>query len=406
MKPIPIITSFDDQDAYKFFMQYAVLRHYPEAKVRYSLIFRDPSIEFPPGFSEVLQEQVRFFEQIRFTAEIESHLAGKIPWFGQDYLEYLRSYRFDPDEVTIRQNNGKLDITIEGYWHKAILWEVPLMACISELYFQTKKISDAIDVNIPRWESKFREFASLHINVIEFGTRRRKSKKVQEKVIEWFIQTAPRTIIGTSNVMFARKFGIPASGTQAHEWFMFHAAKFGVHSATKTALDKWIETYRGALGIALTDTYTTEVFFREFDLFYSKLFDGIRQDSGDPIAFARKAIRHYLEKNIVLPNGMIPKILVFSDSIDSCARMSAIENETQNRIFSVYGIGTWLTNDITGADGSRVKPLNMVIKMTEAQPDGKSAFVKCFKLTDDIEKRTGDPETIRKSVENQLNHFL
>ncbi|MEI7981800.1 MAG: nicotinate phosphoribosyltransferase [Bacteroidota bacterium] len=399
MKILPIITSFDDQDAYKFSMQYAVLKHYPEAKVKYTFIPRDQTISFLPAFADALQEQVRSFRDMRFTSEIEEHLVRKIPWFDTSYVEYLRRYRFDPDEVKIHQSHGILNITVEGFWHRTILWEVPLMACISELYYQSSEIPDAIDLNIPRWEAKFRAFASIPITVIEFGTRRRKSKRVQEKVIETFLQTAPGVIQGTSNVMFARKFGIPASGTQAHEWFMFHAARFGPLMANKRALEKWVETYRGALGIALTDTFTTDIFFRDFDLFFSKLFDGLRHDSGDPVVFVRKAIRHYLDKKIVLPDGLIPKTLVFSDAIDNFDKITTIEKAIGNRIFSVYGIGTWLTNDITGNDGVRIKPLNMVIKMTEAQPFETSAKIQCFKLTDSSEKHTGDPEMIRKYLD-------
>ncbi|MCK9204757.1 MAG: nicotinate phosphoribosyltransferase [Bacteroidales bacterium] len=398
MKFPSIITDFDDQDAYKFFMQYAVLKFYPEAKVKYSLIVRDPAIEFPPGFGELLKEQIHCFEEIQFTGEIEGYMTRKNPWFDAAYIEYLRAFRFDPDEVKIRQTGGKLDVIIEGFWHKTILWEVPLMACISELYYRISGIPDAVGPNSSRWEEKFRHFASMHIAVIEFGTRRRKSKLVQEKVIGLFLKTAPETIKGTSNVMFARKFAIPASGTQAHEWFMFHAARYGVRMATKMALEKWVETYHGALGIALTDTFTTDVFFRDFDLFFSKLFDGIRQDSGDPVIFAHKAIAHYQDKKIILPNGLIPKTLVFSDAIDTFEKISNIENAVRNKIFSVYGIGTWITNDIIGNDGIRIKPLNMVIKMTEAKPDEASGWIPCFKLTDSPEKLTGQPNIINNYI--------
>ncbi|MEI6457173.1 MAG: nicotinate phosphoribosyltransferase [bacterium] len=403
MEISPIISSFDDQDAYKFFMQYAVLKHYPGAKVRYTFILRDQTIEFPAGFAEELQKQVCCFEDIRFTSEVEEHMRRKIPWFDHSYMEYLRSYRFNPDEVKIHQSQGKLSIQVEGFWHQTILWEVPLMACISELYYRLNDVDDFIEQNIPRWEAKFGRFESMKIAVIEFGTRRRKSKKVQEKVIETFLRAAPATIKGTSNVMFARKFGIPASGTQAHEWFMFHGARSGAELATRTALEKWVETYHGALGIALTDTYTTDVFFREFDLYFSKLFDGLRHDSGDPVVFARKSIQHYLDKQIVLPGGLIPKTLVFSDSIDHFDKISNIENMVQNRILSVYGIGTWITNDIIGDHGIRVKPLNMVIKMTEAQPFGRSDYFPCVKLTDCPEKRTGDANAIME-YEAGLSH--
>ncbi len=386
-----VITDFDDQDAYKFFMQYAILKHYPEAKVRYALILRDPAIVFPANFDRELQNQVDQFSNLRFSPEIELSLTGKIPWFDDDYIDYLRKYTFNPAEVTIHQNGGTLAVVIEGFWHSAILWEVPLLACISELYYHMNRVPDDIEDNIPRWEEKFRSLASLGIAVIEFGTRRRKSKEVQEAVIRNFLQSAPATVKGTSNVMFARRFSIPASGTQAHEWFMFHAAQSSPLLANKRALEKWVDTYRGGLGIALTDTYTTDVFFREFDLLLSKIFDGIRHDSGDPVVFSQKAIEHYYNKRIVLPNGIVPKTLVFSDGIDHPGKIKAIENAVRDKIFSVYGIGTWLTNDIHLADGRRVTPLNMVIKMTHAKPDPSSPWIPCVKLTDSPEKVTGDP---------------
>lgn len=393
-----IITDFDDQDAYKFFMQYAVLKHYPEAKVRYAFILRDPGITFPEGFAGNLKRQVERFNEIRFTPEIEHSMMLRIPWFDREYFNYLRNYRFDPDEVKIHQDKDHLTLVIEGYWHSTILWEVPLLACISELYYTMQRIPDEIEGNIHRWDEKFKRFATLGISVIEFGTRRRKSGNVQQEVIRRFLQTAPGTIKGTSNVMFARRFNIPASGTQAHEWFMFHAAQSGPLQANQRALGKWVETYKGALGIALTDTFTTDVFFREFDLLLSKIFDGIRHDSGDPVRFAQKAIEHYRDKKIVLPNGWIPKTLVFSDGIDDPGKIEAIENAIRNKIFSIYGIGTWLTNDIRSADGTRVTPLNMVIKMTHAKPDPSGPWIPCVKLTDCPEKITGDPDKVDEYI--------
>ncbi len=385
----PYITDFGDQDVYKFYMQYAVLRHYPEALVTYSLILRDTEIRFPDGFAAALRDQVAGFASLRCSGTMIECLFAKVPCFDRSYAGYLERYRFNPGEVTVGQEGGALSVTIHGPWHSAILWEVPLLATISELYYSMTRIPDDTAVNTPRWEEKFRNFDAMKLAVIEFGTRRRKSKAVQEAVIDAFIRVAPAAIKGTSNVMFAMQFGIPVIGTQAHEWFMFHAARYGVENANATALDKWVDTYRGALGIALTDTYTTDDFFSHFNLFHSKLFDGLRQDSGDPVAFAGKAINHYLRQQIVLPNGMIPKTLVFSDSIDSLDKLARIEAATHQRIFTSYGIGTWLSNDIVLRDGSPVKPLNMVIKMTAASPDGRSPAVPCFKLTDSPEKQTG-----------------
>ena len=389
----PIITDFDDQDVYKFFMQYAVFKKYPEAQVEYELILREDII-FPKGFAKQLKKQVSSFKRLKFTKEIEEHLLRKLPWFDYTYIHFLRAYQYDPTEVMITQIGGKLQIKIRGFWTKTILWEVQLMACISELYSIMMGIPDFININVPRWEIKFQKFAELDIKVSEFGTRRRKSKAVQEEAIRTFLRVAPQVITGTSNLMFARKFDIKAHGTQAHEWYMFHAAKYGVQMANRMGFGRWVDVYHGALGTALSDTYTTDVFYRDFDLFYSKLFDGVRQDSGDPIAFAEKTISHYLGMNIVLPQGLIPKTIIFSDSIDSLEKLDAIESTVRKRILSGYGIGTWITFDIVDDTGKKIKHINMVIKMVAAMPDEKIGWRKCVKLSDSNGKHTGDLNTV------------
>ena len=387
-----IITDFDDQDCYKFFMQYAVFKLYPEARVKYSLILRD-NIKFPDGFAEELLLQIEDFKKLKFTKEIEQYFVQKLPWFDNTYIQYLRSYRYDTSEVKITQNGSELKIDIEGLWHKTIMWEVPIMACVSELYFKFNDIPDYIESNISRWKDKFEKFKILNIKVSEFGTRRRKSKKVQEEAIRTFINVAPNVIVGTSNVMFSRKFNIKAQGTQAHEWYMFHAAKYGVQMSNRIGLGKWVDVYHGALGTALSDTYTSNVFYNGFDLFYSKLFDGVRQDSGNPVEFAKKTIAHYRGLNIILPNNLIPKTIVFSDSIDNHEKIEKIEDAVSNKILSAYGIGTWITFDIVDLNEVKIKHINMVIKMTAAMPDEKTGWRNCVKLSDDIGKITGDKKT-------------
>ena len=208
--------------------------------------------------------------------------------------------------------------------------------------------------------------------------------------------------------MFARKYDIKAIGTQAHEWFMFHAAKYGVTMANRVGMGRWVDAYKGALGIALSDTYTTDIFFEGFDLMYSKLFDGVRQDSGVPVIFAKKTIKHYTDKGIILPNGFIPKTIVFSDAINSIVKIETIENIVRNKILSSYGIGTWLSNDVILFNDDRVainssdielevrkaKPLNMVIKMSEALPEGMTKWRNCVKLSDSEGKYTGNVKTV------------
>ena len=400
MKFNPIITEFDDQDTYKFFMQAAVLKHYPNDKVRYKFILRDKTRLFPNGFGDELKEQVEYFKKLKLTKEMEENLRKKLPFFDITYYMYLRSYRYDPSEVTITQNAGEIEIEIEGYWHKTILWEVQLMALISELFFLFTNEEVNLEKTQEMWKDKYTQLSKLNVKISEFGTRRRFSKFIQGKAIEDFIKIAPKTIIGTSNVMFSRIYNIKAIGTQAHEWYMFHATKYGVLMANRIGMGRWVDVYKGALGIALSDTYTTDIFFDNFDLFYSKLFDGVRQDSGSPIEFIYKTIRHYKNKGIIMPNGVIPKTIVFSDSIDSITKIEEIEYTIDGRILSSYGIGTWMSNDVIIINSSdidmeirKAKSLNMVIKMSEAKPDGMG-WKNCVKLSDSKGKHTGNKRTV------------
>ena len=396
----PIITDFDDNDCYKFFMQYAVFKLYPEAMAEYTLILRD-AVKFPDGFADELVRQISYFENLRFTPAIEVNFKRRLPYFDNTYYQWLRGYQYDSSEVTVKQVGTDLHVTVRGYWVRTILWEVPLMATISELYFKFNQVPDFIEINIPRWEEKYRIFATKKIRVSEFGTRRRKSKAVQEEAIRTFIRIAPEVLVGTSNVMFSRLFNIPAHGTQAHEWYMFHAVKYGVQMANRMGLGRWVDVYHGALGTALSDTFTTDVFLRDFDLFFAKLFDGPRQDSGNPVTFAEKMIKHYRDMNITIPitfshgkTAFIPKTIVFSDSIDSHEKIDNIEEAVFEKILSAYGIGVWISFDIVDLAGVKIKHINMVIKMTSAKPDDKMPWGDCVKLSDSTGKHTGNQKTV------------
>ena len=188
---------------------------------------------------------------------------------------------------------------------------------------------------------------------------------------------------GTSNLFLAAKLGTKPIGTHPHEWFMYHGSHFGYRMANALALENWVDVYHGDLGIALTDTFTSENFFRSFDLKYSKLFDGVRWDSGDPLKFTDMAIEHYRSKRID-PGS---KTIVFSDALD-LERIKEIKKHVSGRIHDVYGIGTNLTNDVG------VEPLNMVIKLTAVKPSGYDHFLPAIKLSDSKTKYSGNPDEI------------
>jgi len=375
-----MITSILDTDLYKFTMQNEICALYPNDFVRFDFFNRGKT-QFPDGFAKQLRWCVDSFSQIRLKQDEKEFLKKRCYYLNPVYLDFLESYRFNPDEVVISQEGGDLKICIEGPYYKVILWEVPLMATISQLYFE---MTNQVPSNRSRETNahKFKRLQHIGIRYSDLGTRRRFSYESQHDAIEDSLIINADNFNGTSNVYFAKEFDVNCLGTQAHEGYSFLAAKFGFRMANRIAMEKWVDVYQGNLGIALTDTFTTENFLKAFDTKYAKLFDGVRQDSGDPLHYIDLIIDHYKKLRI----DPTTKTIVFSDSLNNFELIESIHNKCKGRIRDAYGIGTWLTNDVG------VKPLNIVIKLTGVKIDND--WVQAVKLSDNISKNTGDSETI------------
>lgn len=378
-----MIQSILDNDLYKFTMQQAAHILYPHADAEYRFFDRGTTA-FPPGFVHKIRNQVDKMAELRLSRDEKKFLADTCPFLTPAYLDFLESYRYVPGEVTLEQDKDDFSLTVTGPWYRTILWEVPLMALISETYFSLTGLPILDREKIRKINrKKAQTLAANQVSLADFGTRRRYSGANQEDMLRDILDVEGNTLIGTSNVHFARKFKIPPIGTLAHEWFMFHAVLAGYRMANIAAQDAWVRVFRGDLGIALADTYTTDVFLSGFDTLHAKLFDGVRQDSGDPLAFVRKMLSHYKKLHI----DPLCKTIVFSDGLDP-HRAVAIHEKCRGRIKDAYGIGTNLTNDVG------VVPLNMVIKLSKARPGPTDAWQDTVKLSDDKGKRTGTPEEL------------
>lgn len=379
-----ILTSILDNDLYKFTMQHAVSVLFPRAKAQYTFVNRD-NRKFPSGFAEALQHEVNQLKGLRLSDEEKEYLSKACYYLPPTYLDFLHGYRFDPSEVKITQTGTQLEIKAEGYWYRTILWEVPIMALVSELYFQfsdEKPFANKKVIEISR--GKLNKYDNLKIHFADFGTRRRYSLANQELVVSTMKKETKGSFIGTSNVYLAMKYQLIPIGTHAHEWFMFHGAKFGYKLANQLAMDNWVSVYRGDLGIALSDTFTSEAFFKTFDTKLAKLFDGVRQDSGDPIEFAEKVIAHYKSLNI----DPTSKTIIFSDSLNP-EMVEKITVFCRGKVKISYGIGTNLTNDVG------VKPLNIVVKLTATQPENQDEWLPTVKLSDSKGKHLGPADEVQ-----------
>ncbi|MDY3317583.1 nicotinate phosphoribosyltransferase [Riemerella anatipestifer] len=380
------LKSIIDNDFYKITMQNAVVKLFPTARVKYEFINRGKHF-FPEGFADELRKAVDSMAELKLTKEEKLYLQETCPYLDLPYLDFLEGYHYDPSEVKIVQEGNDIRVSVEGLWYRTILWEVPLLALISELHYRMNKMErDSNETVVQNTVEKSKKLNELGVTFAEFGTRRRHSYKVHQLVMEALMEEKGQ-FIGTSNVHFAMKYGVKPIGTHAHEWFMFHAAEYGFKMANQLALEHWVDVYRGDLGVALSDTYTTEVFFRQFDKKFAKLFDGVRHDSGDPIEFAKKTIEHY-ESFGINPNF---KYIIFSDGLN-LEKVEEITKATRGTIGISFGIGTNLTNDVG------LKPMNIVMKLIGVQaPNGE--WIPTVKLSDERGKYTGEPKMIELAKE-------
>ena len=376
----PIIISLLDTDLYKFTMQQCALRQFSNVWVRY--VFKSRNIlNWTYEMHEELLNQIKNFCSIHFNKEELDYLAS-LRFIKRDYIEFLKLYKPLEEHIKALFNNNKLTVEIEGPWYQTILWEIPILSMISEIYYYYSVIKNNKKETIYKQGEKNlkekieNELIPMHeenkgFKFSEFGTRRRFSFNWQDKVIDILKKKIPKScFVGTSNVYFAKKYDILAVGTNAHEYYQVGQAldKVRLAESQKFMLQSWVNEYRGDLGIALSDTLGTDKFLRDFDLYFAKLYDGIRHDSGDPIKWGYKVLNHYENLRI----NPMTKTLLFSDSLDF-ERAYKIYKEFKDKTNVTFGIGTFIMNDFKPI----AKPLNIVMKLQSV--NGKPVA----KLSDD-----------------------
>lgn len=373
-----MVASIIDSDLYKFTTSYAYMKMFPNAVGTMDFNDRDKT-EYTQEFLEELVIEFYKLAGLRFKpAEFTfmSEQTGRfIPCL---YWEWLVSFKFDASKIRVSlDKENHLHIKVTDLLYKATLYEVPILAIVSEL--RNKFLGNKVDMSkvIANLRPKVVLSNQNQLSFSEFGTRRRFSYNVQDQVCNYLADNAS-FLTGTSNCHFAMKYGLKMMGTHPHEWFMFHGAQYGYKNANYLALENWVNVYDGDLGIALSDTYTTDVFLANFSKKHAKLFDGVRQDSGDPYAFVNKVIKRYKELGI----DPTTKTIVFSNALDFPTALQ-IKEYCGNRIRCAFGIGTNLTND-TG-----FKPSNIVMKLTSCSVTEKQKPQECIKISDDLGKHTG-----------------
>lgn len=356
----PIITSLLDTDFYKLTMMQCVFHHFKNTQVRYKFISRRNHIGEKLGSHQNdIQAQINQLCALTFKSD-EIEYLQTLGFFQDDFLNYLKNFQLNTKDITITADNTHFSLEINGSWLETILFEVPILAIISESYTRVFESNELLENAIARLEKKVDYLKFLPRKTLkdfrfsDFGTRRRFSKKWHQYVVEYIYQQIPEYLYGTSNLYLAKNLDIPPIGTMAHEYiqaFQVLAPRLDIHQ--KTALEVWLKEYHGLLTIALTDTINMDSFLKEFTPELARKFRGLRHDSGDPIVWGKKAIDYYEKNNISLKE----KLLVFSDSL-TFEKMVNLYQTFQQAIPVLFGIGTHLTNDFS------LPSLDIVVKLT------------------------------------------
>lgn len=367
-----IIESLLDTDLYKFTMMQAVLHRFPSAEVEYRFRCRTQAQDLHVSAARV-REEIAALCRLRFRPRELKYLRG-LRYLKKDFVEILRIFHLQEDHVQVSEDHNELSIVIRGPWLHTILFEVPVLAIVSELHAESRSGPALLDAGATRLEEKIRLVQGIEdsasFRFAEFGTRRRYSHTWQRRVIERLATALPKNLTGTSNVLFAMELGLVPVGTMGHE-FLQACQALGPRLVDSQcyALEAWAQEYRGDLGIVLTDVIGLDAFLRDFDLYFCKLFDGVRHDSGDPILWGERMLAHYQRMRV----DPLAKTFVFTDGLDMPSAIR-IHEHFRGRTRVSFGIGTHLTNDMG------FKPPDMIIKMTRC--NGQAVA----KISDDPKK--------------------
>ncbi|MBK8766198.1 MAG: nicotinate phosphoribosyltransferase [Burkholderiaceae bacterium] len=366
------IHSLLETDLYKFTMWQAMLHRHPQTQAEYTFVCRNtPAYPLAELAAEVT-EQVRLLCAMRFTYDELAYLRS-LRFLKSDFVDFLSIFQFQQRFIEIRADGDRLSVVARGPQVHVMGFEIYLLAIVNELYFRRLDQTGVLASGRARLAAKIERIESAAaageldqrhpFEFFDFGIRRRYSREWHDEVVATLSRRVPRWFKGTSNVYLARKYDLVPIGTMAHEYLQtYQATDVRLRAFQKTALEDWVQEFRGDLGIALTDVVGMDAFLADFDLYFAKLFDGLRHDSGDPVAWGEKALAHYRHLRI----DPHTKRLVFSDSLD-VPKAIGLYRHFADRVQTGFGIGTNLSNDLGPA------PLNIVMKLTRCnqQPVAK-----------------------------------
>ena len=391
-----IIVSLIQNDAYKFSMGQCIFHQHNGKHTKWAFKCRNKNVKFTPPMVAEITRQIKLYSELRFKKEELEYLKRAMPWIHQDYLDFLKFWHPDFNDIVIGTDSlCGLTVEFEGSALDVSPYETPIMAIICEVYYRMSGNYEQMFEDYKKQVAEGIDCVKTNPigNFSEFGFRRALSQEAHDYLIGKLVESKTPGFLGTSNVYLAMKYNVKPMGTMAHEFIQLVGQGYPQHNpaySNKYMMDSWVKEYGILNGIALTDTIGTEVFLKDFQLTFATLFSGVRHDSGDPYAWGDKMIEHY--KSL----GIDPKTksLMFSDSL-TFEKARKLYEYFKDKAKVAFGIG--------GAWASPLgQELNIVIKTIEV--DGRAVA----KLSDAPGKNMcRDPEYIdylKRTVEWRLNH--
>ena len=395
MKLEPIIESLLDTDFYKFNMNQLMFHKYQEPIGEYHFKCRNKDVKFSEEMLQEINEQIDHLCTLTFKKEELDYLSS-ISFIKDDYIKFLSTFKLNRSYVDCHLNDKKeLVCVVKGTCYLAMSFEIYLLEIINEVYFRLKydyqellkEAKERLAIKISKMQN-----GTYTFKFAEFGCRRRLSREFQDYMVKEFV-TKTKNCVGTSNVYLAMKYNVTPIGTYAHELVQMYQGIDGLDIAfdNKYTMDDWYEEYKGANGIALTDTLTTDLFLLDFDFNNASRYKGARHDSGDPYEWGEKMLSHYEKLGI----NAKEKTLLFSDSLNF-DKAQALFDYFKDRAIVSFGIGTYCSND------TDEQALNIVIKLqrVNGKPVAKlsDADGKTMCLDDNYLKK------LKKIVENRVKN--
>lgn len=365
-----VIQSLLETDLYKFTMWQTMLHRHPQTQAEYTFVCRNQSAYPLAELADQVSRELDHLCTLSFQPDELTYLSG-LRYMKSDFIDFLRIFRFQREFISVRAQGPTLEVIARGPQVHIMGFEIFVLAIVNELYFRRFDAAPALAEGRRRLADKIsmlqafkQEAPRRHpFEFFDFGVRRRFSGTWQREVVSTLKAQVPQFFKGTSNVLLAKELGLVPIGTMAHEYLQtYQALGVRLRDFQKAALEDWVQEYRGDLGTALTDVVGMDAFLADFDLYFAKLFDGLRHDSGDPIVWGEKALAHYAQLRI----DAHAKRLVFSDGLDVPTALS-LYRHFADRTQLGFGIGTNLSNDVG------IRPLKIVMKVTAAngQPVAK-----------------------------------